>query len=294
MTTRVRIAHSSHGAGNAPTSQAIDAGYFLDVGIDLVMVETSNTSDAIAMVAAGDAEFAVAAGGPILNAAMQGADPLIVMSIEGHNIFAVMGARTIASPADLRGAKIAVTGPTDQDTIIIGRALREWGIDTDEVELTRVADRGAAWAAMVAGDVAAMAATAPQPILARSLGLPVLRDFSELREPYQLGSIATTRSLAGREPDLLRAFLTAQLRGVALFRSDVEQALPYLRARSKLTDDDVLRATHEIFAGQLANCLPSVAALAAVARDLAATTGAPVSVDLERLVDPSFIMSVER
>jgi NitT/TauT family transport system substrate-binding protein len=290
---RMRMAHSSHGAGNAPTSQAIAAGYFLDVGIDLEMVELSNTSDAIAMVADGDAEFAVAAGGPILNAAMQGADPLIVMSIEGHNIFAVMGAPMIGSADDLRGSKIGVTGPTDQDTIIIRRALREWGIDADhDVELTRVADRGAAWAAMVAGEVAAMAATAPQPILARSLGLPVLRDFSELHEPYQLGSIATTRTFADQQPELVQAFLAAQRRGIALFQSDFESALPHLRARSKLTDLDVLRATHEVFSRQLANYVPATSALAAVARDLEAATGKPVTVEVDRLVDPSFVTSL--
>jgi ABC-type nitrate/sulfonate/bicarbonate transport system substrate-binding protein len=292
MSTKVRLAHSSHGAGNAPASLGIEAGCFAAAGIDLAMIEVANTSDAMGLVSAGGAEFAIAAGAPILFAAARGADPLIVLSIEGHNIFAVVGAVGMTAER-LPQSTIAVTGPHDQDTLIIRRALLEWGIDPDrDVRLIHVADRGAAWDAVVGGEAAAMAATAPQPVLARSLGLPVLRDFAATPrrlEPYQLGSVATTRSLADRHPALVRDFASAFLASAALFSEDFDCALPHLQARSKLSDIAVLRATHRVFARQLARPAPSVDALAAVHRDIEAVTGTRLAVDVAALVDASFV-----
>jgi ABC-type nitrate/sulfonate/bicarbonate transport system substrate-binding protein len=285
----VRLAHSSHGAGNAPPSLGLEEGLFASVGIDLAMVEMSNTSDAIEAVVGGRAEFAIAAGGPILVAAAGGGDPLILLSIEGQNIFTVVGGRGVGV-ADLRGQTLAVTGPHDQDTLIMRRALRDWGLDpATDVTLTRVADRGAAWDAVVSGRVAAMAATAPQPVLARSLGLPVLRDFGARPEPYQLGSVATSRAFTAREPDLVRAFVSAFVASIRLFCSDVERALPHLAARSKLQDADVLRETHRVFANQLADVVPSVVALAAVAADIEALTSIRLAPDISRLVDASYV-----
>lgn len=293
MAVPMRMAHSSHGAGNAPTAMAIAAGDFAACGIDLTMVDAGNTSDALALVMDRRADVAVAAGGPVLAAAMAGGDPLVVMSIEGRNIFAIMGATSVRSPDDLRGGAVAVTGPIDQDTIVMTRALREWGLEPGrDVTLTRVADRGAAWDAIVAGDALAMAATAPQPVLARARGLPVLRDFSLDDERYQLGSIVTTRALAEQDPDLVRAFLGAQLAGVRRFREDFAAALGPLRACSKVGDEAVLRRTHAIFSDALADYVPAPAALAAVARDLAAVTGSTVELDVGRLVDPSFAASL--
>lgn len=290
MTRTVRSAHSTHGAGNAPTSMAIAAGYFAERGIDAVMEEVPRTSDGIERVAAGEADFTIAAAAPAIGLAMRGGDPLVVMSIERHNIFGIIGAKGVRSPEDLRGRAVGILGTEDSDGIVMFRALREWGLDPDrDVEVVRPNGRGPQWEALVDGEIAAMASTAPQPILARAMGLPVLRDFTEETEPYQLGALWTTRRFADENPDVVRDYLSALLRGVKDFQASFESALPHLKARTKLDDIATLRETHRVFSEGLELFVPIPEALANVARDLEAVTGQPVDLDITRLVDASFV-----
>ena len=212
------------------------------------------------------------------------------MSIEAENVVGIMGARHITDPEQLRGGVVGVTGMDDPDRTFLHRALTDWGIDPhSEIEFRVLGTRGKVWDAMVAGEVLAMAATIPQPLLARRLGLPVLRDFHDEHEVYQVGTIVTSRRFADEQPEALRAFLGAARRSIELFQSDFELSLPHLKARSKLDDVDVLRETHRLFSEAMADYVPKVEAIAAVARDYAAATGQPVELDFDALVDASFV-----
>lgn len=292
--TTIRVSHSSHGAGNSPMALGVAQGFFADAGLDVQMREVPKTSEAVERLGTGTTEFAVAGSVPILNHAVAGGDPVIVMSIEAENVFAVIGARGIESPEQLRGATIGITGHRDQDGMMIRRALREWDIDPEtEVTLVELGSRGQVWDALVRGDIAAMTATIPQPILARSIGLPILKDYLDTPQAYQVGSIVTTRRFADANRDLVRTFLAAQLRSVRLFQQDFDAAMPHVRARSKIADVEVLRETNRLFGEALNHYVPEPAALAAVVRDLEAAFGQPLAVDVNAIVDPSFATGLD-
>lgn len=289
MRDKVRVLHSAFGPGNAIMALGLAAGCFSDADLDVAMQEVSRTGLAVSGLMDGAAELAVAGSVPILNSARAGQDPVIVMSLEAHNVFGVIGASGIDVPAKLRGRAVAISGRREQDELMLRRALLEWGIDPDaDVALEVLGSRGRCFEAVLSGRAAAMAATIPQPILARSLGLPVLRDYVPEHEPFQLGALVTTRSLAARKPELIARFLAAQLRSIRLFRGDFEAALPHLRARTKIEDVDVLRETHRLFAEQADSYVPDPAALRAVIRCSEAIFGEPIEVDVDRIVDPSF------
>ena len=285
MADRIRVFHSAHGAGNAPMALGVAAGFFRDAGLKVVMQEIPRTGDAIGKLVEGECEFAVAGAVPIINAALAGHDPLIVMSIESENVFGIVCARGLESPEQLRGATIAISGKREQDDIIMRRALREWGIDPDsEVTFEVRESRGKCWDAVFNGEVAAMTATIPQ---------PVLKDYIELHEPYQAGAIVTTRRYADANPDLVRRFLGGQLRAIRLFQTDFDAALPHLKARSKLEDIEVLRETNRLFGLPLEHYVPNPLALAMVVKYLRAGYGEPVDVDVNSLIDASFAAELE-
>jgi NitT/TauT family transport system substrate-binding protein len=290
MAAIVRLAHTMFGAGNAPLTLGIEQGFFADEGIEVDRREVSSGTTGIANVIDREVDICVCGGVPILRAALEGGDPVIVMSIEAENVVAVMGARHISTPDQLRGTVMGVTGLGDPDNTFLRRALRDWGIDPEQdVTFREYSNRGAVWSALVAGEIGAMAATIPQPILARKIGLPVLRDFSEIHEPYQVGTMVTSRRFADESPDLLRRFLAGALRGIELFQSDFDVSLPHLKARSKLDDVDVLRETHRLFGDAMRDYVPRVEPIRAVARDYALAIGKPVDLDFDAMVDASFV-----
>jgi ABC-type nitrate/sulfonate/bicarbonate transport system substrate-binding protein len=294
MLKKMRVGHSAHGAGNAPMALGVAAGFFKDAGLDVTMLEMQRTGDAIKALVAGELEFAVAGAVPIINAVLAGNDPIIVMSVESENVFAIMGAKGIDSPEKLKGKTIAISGRNEQDDIIMRRALHEWGIDPDsDVTFEVRGSRGNCWDAIASGEAAAFAATIPQPTLARAVGLPVLKDYAERHEPYQAGAVVTTRRYADANPEIVRQFLGAQLRAIRLFQNDFEASLPHLKARSKIENIDVLRETNRLFGYAMEDYVPNPAALATVVGYLSRAYGKPVAIDINKVVDPSFAVTLE-
>jgi len=294
MNQVVRVAHTRRAAGNAPMRMAIERGYFTDRGIDVVMQEYPRGAVAVEAVESGVADAAVV-GGALLHMAMRGADPRIVMNVEAWNVFAIIGARGVERPEDLRGKPVGICGPHDADTFIMKRALRDWGLDPDrDVELV-VFDGGRSeqWTATLDGRISAMACTVPEPLHARAVGLPILRDFSEPPEPYQSGSLTTTKRYADANPDLLLTFLEGQLAGVRAYQTDFEAALPHLRDLTKIDDVDVLRETHRLFGMAMGEYVPQVEPLTNTARDLADSLGTPLPFVVADLIDPSFAVRLQ-
>lgn len=290
MPREIRIAHSAHGPANSPMAIADGEGLFAARSLDVRTCEVGNTAACVEELVAGTVDLAAAPGVPVINAAMGGLDIVVVMSCASENLCGVIGARHVRTPEDLRGGVVGTTSVHDQGYVLLHRALREWGIDPQaDVRTRELHTRGHEWEAVVAGEIDAFATTIPQPLLARRAGLPVLRDFMEEREPYQLGCVVTTRRFAEQHPDLLREVLAAWLAGYRRFQEDAETAMPYLRARTKVDDPEVLAETYRILQAEFDNYVPRVEPLAAVARDLAAARGTPVDLDVSRLVDPSFL-----
>jgi ABC-type nitrate/sulfonate/bicarbonate transport system substrate-binding protein len=272
----------------------VASGFFADVGLNVFMEEMPRTGDAMRKLIDGTTEFVVVGAVPVINAARAGHHPLIVMSIEADNVFAVMGSSSIRSPNDLKGKIIAISGRHEQDDIMVRRALAHWGIDPDnDVTFEARGSRGKCWDAIISGEAVAMCATIPQPILARANGLPVLMDFANLHEPYQAGSVVTTRAYADANSDTVTRFLEGQLRAVRQFQSDFELSLPHLKARSKLDDVEVLRETHRLFGEAAEDYIPNPAASATVLCNLAAAIGEPIDIDLDRIIDASFATALE-
>lgn len=288
MPDPITVLHSAQGAGNAIMALGIAAGFFARERLDVTMREVARTGLAVSGVMAGEAQFAVSGSVPILHAAAAGGDPVIVMSIEAHNVFGIVGARGIQGPEQLRGRRIAISGLREQDELMMRRALLEWQLDPDkDVELEVRGSRGRCFDAVLSGEAAAMTATIPQPILARALGLPVLKDYASLHEPFQLGALVTTRRLLDRDPGLVQRFLAAELRAIRLFRNDFAAALPHLRARTKIDDAAVLRETHRLFASEADSYVPDPAALEAVIRTLERVFGDRIGADPGRIVAPA-------
>lgn len=293
MNDKVKVLHSAQGAGNAVMALGVAEGFFNAVGFDVTMQEVARTGLAVAGLMAGEAQFAVSGSVPVLNAAREGLDPVIVMSIEAQNVFGVIGARGIDAPDKLRGQVIAITGRREQDDLMMRRALLEWGIDPDrDVMLEVKGSRGRCYDAVLAGEASAMTATIPQPILARAMGLPVLKDYAPTHEPFQLGAIVTTRRFINDHAAMVQRFLAAQRQALELYCRDFEVALPHLQARSKLDDVAVLRETHRLFAAEADRFVPDPAALRAVVRTIEAVYGDQLDVNVDRIVEPRFAQAL--
>jgi NitT/TauT family transport system substrate-binding protein len=198
----------------APFYVAIAKGYFESEGIN-VSIEHLPENEAVALVGAGEAAFAVVSGEQVLLARAQELPVVYVLAWWRNYPVAVAFPEDsdIRSPEDLRGKKIGIPGLYGASYIGFRALIGSVGIS--EVDLTLDSIGYNQVEAMVAGQEDAVVIYANnEPVQLRELGVPTrlfkVADFVQLAS----NGLITNDRVVAEDPELIRAMNTALLRGV--------------------------------------------------------------------------------
>jgi NitT/TauT family transport system substrate-binding protein len=198
----------------APFYVAIEKGFFADEGLEIEF-DYSFETDGVALVGAGELQFAVASGEQVLLARSQGLP--VVYTFAWYQDFPVsVVAKTsqgINSPADLRGKKIGLPGLYGASYIGLEALLFSAGLKPSDVSMDAI---GFNQVESLAADQeqAVVVYTANEPIQLRAQGY----DITELRvaDYVQLtaNGLVTNETTIAQNPDLVRGMTRAMKRGI--------------------------------------------------------------------------------
>ncbi|HVQ60431.1 MAG TPA: ABC transporter substrate-binding protein [Solirubrobacterales bacterium] len=213
-------------------------GLYEDEGVDLKVQPPGESTDAPKLLAAGKVEFAILDIHDLGLARQQGLDLVGVASIVQSPLAAVIARsdRGIASPKDLEGRTVGVTGlPSDE--AVVDSELRADGGDPKAVK--RVTIGFNAVSSLAAGKVdAATAFWNAEGVALREQGVPIrifkVGDFGAPDYPELI--LTTSRKTLERDPDLVRAVVAATQQGYEAVVEDPEAGLDALLAADKSLD----------------------------------------------------------
>ena len=202
-------------AVHAGIYRALAAGYYKQAGIDLHIVVPSSTTDTLKLIDAGRAEFGLADGSDVASQIAAGGDGMAVLALVQRPLGGLIGlAREhLASPRALDGRTVGVTG-VPSDTAVLDTVVRAAHGDPRRVHVVTIGFNGAS--AVVAGRVAAFTGFWPDDGVGLQVAGHPITVFALDRYggPSYPGLVAfTTRSLVRADPGLVRAFVTATVRG---------------------------------------------------------------------------------
>ncbi len=199
----------------APFYVAVDKGYFAAEGIQLEF-DYSFETDGVALVGANKLQFSLVSGEQVLLARAQGLPvvyvlgwfqqyPISVVSQVGENIVA---------PADLAGKRIGLPGLFGANYVGLRALLYAAGLKESDVTLDSIGFNQVE--ALAAGqEQAVVGYTANEPVVLRAKGYAVneirVSDYVRLAS----NGILTNETVLKENPELVRAFNRAFLRGLA-------------------------------------------------------------------------------
>ena len=210
------------GAPNLPTFAAIEEGYFADEGLAVELALTASSVAQAERTAAGEFDIVftafdnVVAYGEGQGAAADGVDPDYVVLMGATQLeLAIVTAPEVKAYADLKGRSIALDALTTGFAFVLFDMMEKSGLGRDDVTFAAVGATPQRWQSVKAGDHAATLTIEPFTSIAKRSGFNVLDVSSNHFASYQGGSIAARRAYAAENPETVKAFIRAYLKGLA-------------------------------------------------------------------------------
>jgi len=223
--------------GQAKIFIAQDLGYFAEQGLDVELVEFSNSADGLAALRAGKLDFGTfGATAPLFHIA-KGADIRIVGGIHNEDAALIATpekAAQIKTVADLKGRKIAVVRLSSGDAALRGR-LQELGIDpSKDVQIFELKSPPAVIEAVRSGEVDAGTVWEPHIVRAQEAGLTVVARSHDLIPGHPCCRLVVQASEVTEHPQVIEGFLTALLKAEKYGHDNREGAVDIITKHLKL------------------------------------------------------------
>jgi NitT/TauT family transport system substrate-binding protein len=293
-----RVSYGGYNETAAPMWVGIDKGLFKKYGIDGSMIQVRSGALSIAALVSGEVEAVWPAQSTILSTVAGGVKLGCIASATNKIPRQLVARKEIKSIEELRGRIIGVQsigGGFWLQTMII---LDHLGVDPDRYGLKmRVIGDGPVIAqALMNGNIDAAALTYSLSEAPLKAGFRSLADAAELKAPYQGPSICALKErIASRQDFFLRVTKgLVEATAYILDTSNKSEVMKTLQKHLRLQKVDEVEASYKVLRLMATlEIAPNPAAYKSVQRIVATVNPKIAQVDIEQIMDGSFVRTLE-
>ena len=222
-------------ASTWPFLIAEQEGLFLKEGIDFKRVIGGNTTATTQALVAGSTDIAQMNLVNLLAANSAGADLIVIGGDSTVPIYTLIVHSSIKSYADLKGKRLAVTGPTDPLNYILARMLAANGLAPNDYEMIGLGGAPQRLAAVQNRGVAGALINQPSDFIALASGFSSLGLSTDYVDNFQYTITGARRDWAQKNRALVVRFLRAYVKACEFFYDpkNKEAAVRALAERTK-------------------------------------------------------------
>lgn len=291
---KVAAGYSNVSADDLASWVAKEAGIFSQNGLDVDLQLVAGGSKTMASLLSGQNDLALLGGGEVLSASTSGADLVVLATLAPvyPYLFEVSG--DIKTADDLRGKKVGVSSPGGSADIASRVVLKKQGLDPDtDVSMVPVDSHANRTAALISGAIQAGVDDPPDSYEVERQGLHPLFDLAGLKLPAANTVLVGQRSWVSANRETAQKFVDGLVLGIARMRADKPFAIGVLKKYFQSDDEEAMSGAYEFFSGEV---IPSVPApkqeqFADAISILSDKNDKVKSLDLGRIIDPSFVQS---
>lgn len=297
--TKTNFAFSVTGESMTAVWAANQQRLFQKYGLETQLILMPRSPLSIAALTAGEIDMAITGPGHLLNAATGGADIIGVANLAQKLDYTLNGRPELKKPEDLRGKKLAISGPGATSHIVALLALQNLGIDPNRAKIAMITIPGTELnrrLAMESGNVDATTLRGAMGDLYAKKGYTALFNFrgSKLTMPQTM--VLTTRRIAATKPQLVEAYLKAIIEGIAFVvePANKEIVIRVLATNLRLTKTEDLEESYKSVINTYEQVpYPNLEAMNRLHGILTTINPKLATVRTEAVVDNSFVKRLE-
>ena len=287
---RMRIAYSSISGAYVGIWVAHDAGLFAKEGLDDQMILIPSATQLAQVAVAGDVDIASLGGGPMIAAALSGADLKVIGNNVNKMIFSIHAKPEVKSIEELRGKRIGVSRFGSSSDVSARYALRKFNLDPQKDVMSSI------FGDLRSGAVDGALVSPPTQFLSEKLGFKELVSITEMNFAYPNPAMTVAGDLIRKRPDAIDRFMRAYVRGVHRARTDREFAIKSLAKYTTVTDPVLLGKTYDFYLDKVVERAPyiNMGGMQNAIDDLARTVSTAKTAKPEQFVDVRFLEKLEK
>lgn len=278
-----------------PLLVAQQTGSFTRHGLDVDVPFIVGVRSVQALVAQ-QVEFALITSRTTADAAVAGADLVMLASMAPTLSFVLFGQPGLTRPADLRGKTVGIVGFGGSADFAARYSLRRFGLEPErDYALFQTGGMPESLAAVQSGGIDAAVLNAENTVPARRAGLSPVLDITALGIDYVFGALAAERAFLAREPDTTRRLLMGVLEGIHFAKTEPAATKQIMVPHYKTEDQEVLDGAYALIVERLLQRVPyvSAAGVKTVLDEMANEVPAARSLPPERLIDNTWLADLE-
>jgi NitT/TauT family transport system substrate-binding protein len=292
---KVVVGYGSTDGGVAVLGFAKESKLFEKRGLDVLLVGMGTGSVSLRALIAKDLEIASLSGSGLVQAALQGADTVLIAALINGFVFKVFSAPEITSPVRLKGKKLGVSRYGATSEFAVRLALKKWGLNPDrDVNILQIGTSQDTLRAMQTKMLDAGVMSGTSSLVARKAGFRELGDLGDLGLHYPTSAIGTTKSYLQKNEGLVKEFMLAYIEAIHDFKRNKEAALTVLKKYTRNDDREVLEDSYSNVASKyLALPIPTIEGIRTILTELSSTVPAAKNADPEQFVSSKIAREIE-
>ena len=293
--TKVVAGYGSTDGAIAPLWFAKETKLFEKRGLDVLLIGMGTGSVSLRALIAKDLEIASVSGSGLVQAALQGADTVLIAALINGFIFKVFAAPEISTPAQLKGKKVGVSRYGATSDFAVRLALKKWGLNPDrDVNILQIGTTQDTLRAMQTKMLDAGVMSGTSSLIARKAGFRELGDLADLGLDYPTSAIGTTKSYLQKNEGVVKEFMLAYIEAIHDFKRNKEAALAVLKKYTRNDDREVLEDAYSNVANKyLPLPIPTIEGVRTILTELSSTVPAAKNADPEQFVSYKIAREIE-
>jgi ABC-type nitrate/sulfonate/bicarbonate transport system substrate-binding protein len=223
---------------------AYEEGFFRRNGLEIELIHIPSTSRAIQTMLAGEVAFSYTDGRNAVQAALSGADVVMLAGVANHFVFSFMARPEYKKISDLRGKKIGITRIGSSSHTVTMWIMSRAGLKPEEYQLVPLVEVPNVLTSIIAGQIDAGALSPPTSLRARKAGLTELMDVTKEGPEFVSVAIGSTRSFVKANEEITRRFIRAYSEAIAFLKVNKAAGMRAIQKYARIKDPEILELTY--------------------------------------------------